>query len=73
MDEKKQREQLEANDFARCLLMPKEFVFQDIKKWQDRSGIELVDEAIPRLAKQYGVSERMMEYRLIELGIQSPI
>ena len=73
MDERQQREQLDANDFARCLLMPREFIFQDIKKWQNRSGIELVDDAVPSLAKQYGVSERMMGYRLIELGIQSPI
>ncbi len=50
----------EANLFASFLLMPKKWVEESIKK----NGME-----IPRLAKEFQVSEQAMTIRLLELNL----
>jgi len=49
----------EANKYAAELLMPKDFLKQDIGKKMD----------IPKLAKKYNVSEQAMSIRLLETGL----
>lgn len=62
------REEIQANGFAAELLMPKEFIVRDIRRFP------AVDEAVKeRLANRYRVSKRAMELRLANLGLDSPI
>lgn len=64
--------EIEANQFAAELLMPKEFVVAAIARWQARrpeiSSGTLVDE----LASLFQVSPQAMEYRLTNLGMFMP-
>jgi Zn-dependent peptidase ImmA (M78 family) len=71
-DRESQQEELEANEFARCLLMPESFIAKDIGKYRSSNG-DLVDEAVHALAFRYKVSESLMRYRLIDLGYLSPL
>lgn len=59
-------EEQEANFFAAELLMPKEFLENDIAKFKDADL--LFDDNIPRLAKKYKVSVRSLTFRLANLG-----
>jgi len=62
------REEIEANGFAAELLMPKEFIVRDTRRFP------AVDEAVKqRLANRYRVSKRAMGLRLANLGLDSPI
>ena len=36
MNKQEQDRQIEANEFARCLLIPREFITKDVKIWMDR-------------------------------------
>jgi len=60
------RHEIEANGFAAALLMPKEFLDQDLK------GLKLPLKArqIDGLAKRYKVSQQAMIFRLMNLGVQ---
>ncbi len=58
--------EVEANHFAAELLMPQQMLVRDVIALP---GDMDVDEAISRLAKQYGVSEQAMTIRLSALGI----
>jgi Zn-dependent peptidase ImmA (M78 family) len=58
-------EEIEANLFAAALLMPAQFLREDIQKTE----IDLADEdVIYKLAKQYGVSTQALTIRLVNLG-----
>lgn len=57
-------EEREANYFAMCLLMPEEFLKEDVAKLKDKS----LEAAVGELAKRYKVSEPMMTLRLGQLG-----
>jgi Zn-dependent peptidase ImmA (M78 family) len=57
--------EVEANQFAACLLMPSSLVLESIKELQTE---ELYDEHITKLAKQFKVSEQAMTIRLSVLG-----
>jgi Zn-dependent peptidase ImmA (M78 family) len=59
--------EIEANRFAACLLMPEDLVREDVDKCST-----LDQEAIQHLAAQYSVSRLAMQYRLINLGILPP-
>ncbi len=65
-------EEIEANEFARCLLMPASFLERDIGKHRSYYG-QLREDSVQVLAVRYKVSESMMRYRLIELGYLSPL
>lgn len=62
-----QRHESEANAFAAALLMPKNFIFQELKKqkFQTLSESELIEE----LAKVFDVSIPAMTYRLSDLSV----
>ena len=48
-DRESQQEELEANEFARCLLIPASFLAKDIGKYRSSNG-DLIDEAVHVLA-----------------------
>jgi Zn-dependent peptidase ImmA (M78 family) len=55
----------EANAFAAALLMPVEWVAQALKGRQ----IDVADgDGVSKLAKEFGVSQQAMMYRLVNLG-----
>ncbi len=60
----------QANYFASCLLMPRYHVLEAIKSFCGSKGIQRysfnISEAVPVLAKQFGVSNQAMKYRLEE-------
>lgn len=56
------RQEMEANEFAAALLMPKAFLRSDVSKY----GLD-----VPLLAKRYEVSEQAMWIQLIDLGLAS--
>lgn len=67
-------QEIEANTFAASLLMPKEFVIADLKVQTGPNGqTNLARDEIAALARKYQVSETAMNYRLINLGLLSPI
>ena len=52
----------EANYFAMCLLMPEQFVRDEVKKM---GGLDLVDDLkLNKLARKFQVSDGMMAMRL---------
>lgn len=55
-------EEAEANHFAMCLLMPRDWVRRDI---QTMGGIDPMDaKAIKKLADRYGVAPSLMAVRI---------
>jgi Zn-dependent peptidase ImmA (M78 family) len=62
----------QANYFASCLLMPRHHVLEAIKPFCGSKGIQRyafnISEAVPVLAKQFGVSNQAMQYRLKEFN-----
>lgn len=60
------RPEIQANQFAAALLMPRELVLAEVEK----HGFDLGDEAaLERLAEKFQVSLQAMTYRLSNLGI----
>jgi Zn-dependent peptidase ImmA (M78 family) len=67
-------EEIEANSFAANLLMPKRFIVEDLEfQLASRSDGELPRDQLTALARKYQVSETAMTFRLINLGLISPI
>jgi Zn-dependent peptidase ImmA (M78 family) len=61
-------EEIEANQFAAELLMPKDFVVTEIQKALKKHETHDGDTIIGELAKAFDVSTQAMEYRLKNLG-----
>jgi Zn-dependent peptidase ImmA (M78 family) len=61
------REEIEANGFAAALLMPAQWIIEDVN---DRLGMA-PGRLVAELAKRYQVSSQAMELRLINLGIRA--
>lgn len=61
-------EDREANYFAMCLLMPEDFLREDVRKIK-LDGKHGLEEAIEFLAKKYKVSEVHMTIRIGQLEI----
>jgi Zn-dependent peptidase ImmA (M78 family) len=60
----------EADLFARCLIMPRSLLTEDVRKI---GAIDLCDdEQVRPLAKKYGVGIAMMAARLVELELVKP-
>jgi Zn-dependent peptidase ImmA (M78 family) len=57
--------EIEANQFAACLLMPSKLLMRNIKALKAKS---LRDDHVERLARQFDVSEQAMTIRLSTLG-----
>jgi len=67
-------DEIDANSFAANLLMPRDFLQRDLRLQVGSNGeIELTKEQISLLARKYQVSETAMNFRLINLGLISPI
>lgn len=58
--------EIQANQFAAALLMPRKFIEKDVKNFKE-TGFN--DEAIKFLAQKYHVSEDAMSFRLINLNM----
>lgn len=66
-------QEIEANAFAACLLMPVQFLRADLNDQVGFSGeAELDDSQLQALARKYRVSEMALRYRLANLGLISP-
>lgn len=64
------QEEIAANAFAAELLMPRDFIIEEIKrKLSKRSSRLTKEKLINDLAKTFKVSSQAMEYRLNNLGI----
>jgi Zn-dependent peptidase ImmA (M78 family) len=61
------KEEIEANGFAAALLMPAEWIFEDVEQRLKMKPARM----IPDLADRYSVSTQAMELRLINLGLRS--
>lgn len=67
-------DEIEANAFAANLLMPREYLYADLRAEAGFSGeVEVSQERLQVLARKYQVSPAAMSYRLINLGLMSPL
>lgn len=65
-------EEIQANQFAAELLMPRNIVFDEVIKAHGSADDIDEDWFVDELAQQFDVSRQAMEYRLINLGLRSP-
>ncbi len=63
------REEIEANQFAASLLMPRDLVVGHVEKMLKTGHRLSEDDLVTNLAKVFEVSSQAMEYRLTNLGI----
>ena len=61
-------QEIQANQFAADLLMPKEFIMDELRR-QMTPGIGSREELISLLARTFDVSNDAMNWRLINLGV----
>jgi len=61
-------QEIQANQFAADLLMPKEFIMDELRR-QMNPGIGSREELITLLARTFDVSNDAMNWRLINLGV----
>jgi Zn-dependent peptidase ImmA (M78 family) len=61
------REEIQANGFAAALLMPAEWIFEDVEERLQLSPRKMVAD----LADRYSVSAQAMELRLVNLGVRA--
>jgi Zn-dependent peptidase ImmA (M78 family) len=67
-------QEIEANYFAACLLMPEGFLRRDVAQLAKFNGESALGEPeIFSLAKKYEVSKAAMGYRLVNLGLIDPV
>ena len=66
--QKELRQDEEANFFARCLLMPRPLVKEELEKLKKTKILDHQD-LITRLAKKFNVEYNLMNFRLIELEL----
>lgn len=64
------RQEIEANQFAAELLMPRDFIANELNR-QMSTGISSREELITALARTFNVSNDAMGWRLINLGVLS--
>ena len=64
--------EMEANSYAACLLMPREFLLRDLRL-SFYGEPDLSEEQIVSLARKYKVSATALRYRLVNLGLLSPV
>ena len=64
--------EIEANQFAAALLMPRGFVFTTGRRIVDKDESMGVDALVDAMAKRFKVSEQAMRLRLVNLGIVEP-
>jgi len=64
--------EIEANSYAASLLMPREFLLRDLRL-SFNGDFDVSDEHLAAIAKRYKVSTSALNYRLINLGLISPV
>lgn len=64
------KEEIEANQFAAALLMPKELVEQEFWELAQRQPDEVI---IQRLSRRFQVSGQAMRFRLVNLALLDPM
>ena len=64
--------EIEANQFAAALLMPRDFVFSVGRKIVEKDESIGVDDLVEAMAKKFDVSEQAIRLRLVNLGIVEP-
>lgn len=65
--------EIQANYFAACLLMPEQFLRRDVAQLARFNGETVLGESeIFSLSKKYQVSRAAMSYRLVNLGLIDP-
>lgn len=62
------KREIEANQFAASLLMPREFLRKDLRGQGKLPGFDVDEGLIVKLARRYEVSQQAMIFRLINLG-----
>jgi Zn-dependent peptidase ImmA (M78 family) len=64
------RQEIEANQFAAELLMPRDWVFGEVVR-RTTAGVEPEDDAlVAALANRFRVSQQAMQFRLVNLGLR---
>lgn len=63
-------QEIEANNFAAALLMPKDLVISELKTQLTKLGNHR-DDVIAAMAKHFKVSDQAMGFRLVNLGLVS--
>lgn len=66
------KDEVEANRFAAELLMPRDFVEEEVRKRLAQKPTPSQEALINGLAKFFEVSSQAMEYRLVNLGFSMP-
>lgn len=66
------REEIEANQFAAALLMPREMILKEALRRMSRRASVAADELVQQMARAFQVSPQAMDYRLINLGLRQP-
>lgn len=66
------RQEIEANQFAAALLMPRDFILSEWRRLLDRLARPSKEDCIQKLAAKFDVSALAMEYRLTNLGLIPP-
>jgi Zn-dependent peptidase ImmA (M78 family) len=61
--------EIQANTFAANLLMPANWVLNEVERLRAQSRVRSDDELIDRLSKKFRVSREAMSYRLANLGL----
>jgi Zn-dependent peptidase ImmA (M78 family) len=64
--------EIEANAYAACLLMPREFLLRDLRV-NFKGDFDFSEEHLATIAKKYKVSTSALNYRLTNLGLISPV
>jgi Zn-dependent peptidase ImmA (M78 family) len=66
-------EEIQANRFAACLLMPEQLVEEQANRILGRAQETSREDLIAQLAQGFQVSQQAMEYRLNSLGALGPL
>ncbi len=66
------REEIEANQFAAALLMPRDMILKEALRRVSRRAAVTTDELVQQMAQAFRVSVQAMDYRLINLGLRQP-
>jgi Zn-dependent peptidase ImmA (M78 family) len=62
-------QEIEANSFAAELLMPRKLVLRELANRVPEGAVADPAKLLKRLAREFGVSEQAMEFRLVNLGV----
>lgn len=67
------QDEIDANQFAAALLMPREWVLTDADRLLSQQPTISDEALVEALAERYSVSRQAMEFRLAHLGLWTPL